>query len=73
MHERKLYEVFGTGDRDLAVHVARLSVLFEDLRVEQSATRHAEPISAIDTLGKNYRRFYFLRRMLVTLDEFASA
>ena len=73
MHERKLHEVFGTGDRDLAVHVARLSVLFEDLRLEESATRHVEPISAIDTLGKNYRYFYFLRRMLVTLDEFASA
>ena len=71
--ERKLREVFGSGDRDLAVHVARLSVLFEDLRLEQSAARHVEPISAIDTLGKNYRSFYFLRRMLVTLDEFASA
>lgn len=72
-HEKALQEVFGSGDRDLAVQVTRLSVLFEDLRLEQRALRHTEPISEIDTLGKNYRYFYFLRRMLVTLDEFASA
>ena len=73
VHERKLREVFGSGDPDLAVHVARLSVLFEDLRLEQRAARHVEPIPAIDTLDKNFRYFYFLRRMLVTLCEFASA
>ena len=72
-HERNLREVFWAGDRDLAVQVARLSVLFEDLRLESTAARHMGPIPQVDTSGKNFRYFYFLRRMLVTLDEFASA
>lgn len=71
-HERNLRRVFWSG-RELAVHVARLSVLFEDLRLESTAARHTKPIPQIDTTSKNYRYFYFLRRMLVTLDEFASA
>lgn len=71
-HERSLRKVFWSG-RELAVHVARLSVLFEDLRLESTAARYTEPIPQVDTTTKNYRYWYFLRRMLVTLDEFASA
>ena len=71
-HERKLREVFTDG-RTLPVHIARLSVLFEDLRLESTAARHTDSIEQIDTSGKHYRYFYFLRRMLVSLDEFASA
>ena len=71
-HERNLRKVFWSG-RELAVRVARLSVLFEDLRLESTAARFTDPIPQIDTTTKNYRYWYFLRRMLVTLDEFASA
>jgi hypothetical protein len=71
-HQRNLRTVFWSG-RELAVHVARLSVLFEDLRLESTAARYTEPIPQVDTTSKNYRYWYFLRRMLVTLDEFASA
>ena len=72
-YEKNLREVFWAGDRDLAVRVARLSVLFEDLRLESTAAREMKPIPQVDTSGKPYRYFYFLRRMLVTLDEFAGA
>lgn len=71
--ERNLREVFWSGDRDLAVQVARLSVLFEDLRLESTAARHREPLPPLDAIGKSFRYFYFLRRLLVTLDEFAGA
>ena len=71
-HKRNLRTVFWSG-RELAVHVARLSVLLEDLRLESTAARFTDPIPQIDTTTKNYRYWYFLHRMLVTLDEFASA
>ena len=71
-YDRNLPEVF-VGAGDLAVHVARICVLFEDLRLESSAARHTEPIELLDTTGKKYRYFYFLRRMILSLDEFSSA
>ena len=61
------------GAGDLAVHVARICVLFEDLRLESAAARHREPVELLDTTGKNYRYFYFLRRIMLSLDEFVSA
>lgn len=51
----------------------RLSVLFEDLRLESFGAREMGPIEPLDKIGKHYRYFYFLRRMLVSLDEFAGA
>jgi hypothetical protein len=53
-HERNLREVFWSG-RELAVHVARLSVLFEDLRLESTVARYTEPLPQVDTTSKNYR------------------
>src|SRR5258708_4965558 len=71
-YDRNLPEAF-VGAGDLAVHVARICVLFEDLRLESSAARHTEPIELLDTTGKKSRSFYFLRRMILSLDEFSSA
>src|SRR6476620_3496134 len=71
-HEQLLREIF-KDNRDLSVHVARLSVLFEDLRLESSAARYQGPIEQLDTSGKHYRYFYFIRRLLVSIDEFAGA
>ena len=64
--------MFWKGDRDLASRIARVCVLFEDLRVECQGARADEDIP-LDALSKSYRRFYFLRRSLVTLDEFCGA
>ena len=71
-HERNLRQIFTDG-RKLPVQIARLSVLFEDLRLESFGAREMNPIEPLDRIGKHYRYFYFLRRMLVSLDEFASA
>lgn len=71
-YERILPEVFA-GAGDLAVHVARICVLFEDIRLESSAARHLESIALLDTTSKTYRYIYFLRRIMVSLDEFSSA
>jgi hypothetical protein len=72
IYERRLQNVFWKGDRDLALRIARVCVLFEDLRVEYLGARADQDI-ALDALSKQYRRFYFLRRSLVTLDEFCGA
>jgi hypothetical protein len=64
--------VFWEGDRVLAIRVARLCVLFEDLRLEYLGSRANDDLP-LDALSKQYRRFCFLRRSLVTLDEFCGA
>src|SRR5215471_14192657 len=51
-------------------HLARLAVIYEDLRIEVAAIGE-EPISILDTTDKNYRRNYFLRRFIGTIIEFA--
>jgi hypothetical protein len=71
-YERPLRQVFWLGDRDLAVRVARVCVLFEDLRVEYFGATVDRPLP-LDALNIRYRRLYFLRRSLVTLDEFYGA
>src|SRR5687768_4799976 len=67
-----LRAVFWQGDRDFAVRVARLCVLYEDLRIEYHGAR-APAIADVDVLSAMYRQFYFIRRSLVTLIEFQGA
>lgn len=71
-YEKPLRQVFTDDDPELAARVARVCVLFEDLQVEYWGARE-EDVAALDQLSKQYRRFYFLRRSLVTLDEFGGA
>src|ERR1039458_1911084 len=80
-----LREIFGAGNkRQLHAKLARLCVLYEDLRVELFGI--AEPsIPALDVLDLErdnrfsperigrYRRYYFVRRLIGTLVEFAEA
>lgn len=64
-------------------HLARLCVLYEDLKIELLA-RDEESIEALDVLDPKtdftaprhigrYRKYYFLRRAVATLCEFAEA
>jgi hypothetical protein len=71
-YHKPLKPIFLDEDPDLAPRVARLCVLFEDLRVEYWGAKE-ESLQRLDTLSTQYRRFYFLRRSLVTLDEFGGA
>jgi len=53
-------------------HMARLCVLFEDLRIELLGMA-AEDLEALDHTGSKVRRLYFQRRSVGTLFEFAEA
>jgi hypothetical protein len=56
----------------MSAQVARLLVLYEDLRIELSAVEQ-EKIPPLDEAGAEYRRLYFLRRTLATFREVHSA
>lgn len=66
-----LGRVFRDGESELLVGIARLSVLYEDLRLEIDALRavNAKPEEE-RTSADEYRVMYFLRRALSTLIEF---
>lgn len=53
-------------------HMARLCVLFEDLRIEVLGMA-LEDLEALDHAGSRIRRLYFQRRSVGTLVEFAEA
>src|SRR5207245_1022653 len=54
----------------LDAHVARLCVLFEDLRIETYAIIE-DSLPTLDFTGEAYRRNYFLRRSIATVVEIA--
>lgn len=67
----RLTPIFGGDkDADLKRHVARLSVLFEDLRIEIAGVA-ADDLSGLDEAGRRMRQRYFLRRSFATLFGFA--
>jgi hypothetical protein len=70
-----LDRVFGgvsKEEKELNAHMMRVSVLHEDLRIENLAL--AEPsLPGLDTIGVDYRRMYFIRRSIATVREFAEA
>jgi len=66
----RLDKAFGYGSSELLNRLARLSVLFEDFRIEWYALRGDVSFGDLDTIGSKYRAIYFLRRSLVTLNEF---
>jgi hypothetical protein len=52
--------------------IAHLSILFEDLRIENAGVLAPDDsLGDMDTIQRNYRRLYFVRRSLVTLSEVA--
>jgi hypothetical protein len=57
---------------DLNFRIARLVVLFEDLRIELNAIA-ARSLGKLDYTDVGYRRLYFLRRAIATLLEFKGA
>ncbi len=72
-HHRRLKEVFKTDNPQMMARVIRLCVLFEDLRIEYHGAISQVEIPRLDTAGKNYRQFYFIRRSLVSMIEFSGA
>jgi len=66
---RDVSRVFQSGSL-LDAHLARLCVLYEDLRIEITGISE-DSINALEVIGANYRRNVFLRRSILTLREFA--
>jgi hypothetical protein len=62
----------GRENQDLHAHLARLTVLYEDLRLELLASAEDE-MKVLDGNGINYRKQYFMRRAIATTVEFAEA
>jgi len=70
-----LARVFDASDPDtkvMHVQMARLCVLYEDLRIEFAGSEQ-EKIAELDFIDLETRRFYFVRRTLGTLGEVAQA
>jgi hypothetical protein len=79
----KLKDIFGSRrNRPFDIHLARLSVLYEDLRIELQGmiARSLPRLDVLDPrwehpedpkLTGRYRRYYFLRRTIATLNEFS--
>src|SRR5687767_10378108 len=63
-----------TSEHERAMHIqfARLCVLYEDLQLEWLGAE-PERIEALDRIGRDPRRFYFVRRTLATLEEISGA
>lgn len=68
---KRINQIFRRGS-DYDARLARVAVLFEDLRLERLATA-ADSIESLDRSGVELRRFYFIRRSIGTLKEFAEA
>ena len=65
-----LGRVFKEGESELLNGIARLSILYEDLRLEIEELRLLHRRLEELTDGDNFRVVYFVRRALVTLIEF---
>jgi hypothetical protein len=72
IHVKELSRVLGAGSPGFTAAIVRLSVLFEDLRIEEAASR-AEALPELDVIGANYRKLYFVRRGVATLVEVGGA
>jgi hypothetical protein len=75
-----LRSVFNSGlNRDFDAHLAQLSVLYEDLRIELFSMfgPRVKDVDVLETLDEDltqiskYRRHYFLRRSFASIREFA--
>jgi hypothetical protein len=71
---KNLMGVFGSHQGGvLHAQAARLCVLYEDLRIEMYAASEQAAMPVMDALSADYRRLYFVRRAIATLQEFSSA
>lgn len=70
VYVRRLKAVF-PDDADLSAIFVRMSVLYEDLRIENLGAMSSEGVPPLDVLPSIYRKLYFVRRSLISLTEFA--
>lgn len=66
---KRIKPVFTTKNPEFGALLARMCVLYEDLRLEVYAGME-ERIPSCDQTSVMYRKMYFLRRSTITLVEF---
>ena len=66
---KRVKPIFNTCDSEFGALLARMCVLYEDLRLEVYGGM-AESIPDCDQISAMYRKLYFLRRSTITLMEF---
>jgi hypothetical protein len=71
-YPKNLYMALGREHQHLHAHLARLNVLYEDLRLELCGVSEPE-VRFLDGTGINFRKQYFMRRAIGTTWEFAEA
>src|SRR5690349_11884154 len=65
--------IFHGGDSQLLNCIARLSVLYEDFRVEHTALGEIPALSEEESLLHWYRFMYLIRRSVATMNEYQGA
>lgn len=69
---KSIARALGHEPVDLHGGIARLAVLYEDLRIELTAAKAPEgKFAELEVIGKAYRQMYFLRRSIATIRDFA--
>jgi hypothetical protein len=66
-----LDKLFPSHSRRLNAHVARLTVLYEFLRLELRGTSETDSLKQLEKTGYDFRKFYFMCRAIGTAWEFA--
>jgi hypothetical protein len=69
---KSIFRFDSEDEKEMQVKVARMCVLYEDLRVEYEGAQ-AEQLADLDKTSKLTRRFYFVRRTLGSLTEIEGA
>ena len=69
---KRIRPLFEPVDDEFSIQLARLIVLYEDLRIEVAGSVNRE-IPGLDETGRQYRKLYFVRRAFATIDEIRGA
>ena len=69
---KRVRPLFETPEEEFNIQLARLIVLYEDLRIEVAGATNRE-IENLDETGKQYREMYFVRRAFATVSEISGA
>ena len=69
---KPMRKILTAAEPDIMIHVVRLIVLYEDLKLEIGLML-VPPSKALDEVSEHYRRAYLLRRLFTTFLEIDSA
>jgi hypothetical protein len=71
-YHQSIAKALGTEPWNVHAEIARMAVLYEDMRLELTAAR-GDSYPDLDIIGPKHRKLYFLRRAVATAREFGEA